>query len=78
MCYVNYSKPSNSPNFLSSSYWNTAICLIADSNTSTFLIKNSLSSIYSPIYYILTYCIFHKKKYDITKYQIKSNTPEFL
>ena len=51
MCYVNYSNHSNSPSFLSSSYWITAICLIADSNTSNFLIKNSLSSICSHIYY---------------------------
>ncbi len=49
MCYVNYSKPSNSPSFLSSSYWITAICLIANSSISTFLIKNSLSSFTIPV-----------------------------
>ena len=28
--------------------------------------------------YVLTYHVFNKKKYDIAKYQIKSNTPQFL
>ena len=67
LCYVNYSKPSNSPSFLSSSYWITAICLIADSSISTFLIKNSLSSICSPFlytsiisYHFLTFTRFTK------------------
>lgn len=59
---------------------NSLLTLVTSHSATNYLINldnNSIDIFTCQVLgtYILTYCIFHKKKYDITKYQIKSNTP---